>query len=191
MSEDISASVRTGITVILVAALVAVILNLMVVAQSIMGSGQTKLQSGVDQINMQEFETYNQKKVSGTSVKSAISLYDGRDVAILVRNNSCINGTNGAPWAFNYGSVLNKAQKDASNDTGLVYIVNAAITKNTGDAYYTENLLNENGLIPACNNIKGINTTGDTEFILESARFRSELVKDNTGTIVGILFTQL
>ena len=190
MSEDISASVRTGITVILVAALVATILNLMVVAQSIMGSGQTKLQSGIDQINVQEFASYDQKKVSGTMLKSAISLFNGRDIAIVVRNNACIAG-NGAPAAYNYGAILEVAEADDSNDTGLVYTLSDVPERLKGETYYRYQLENENGIINTSSNIKGISTTGDTEFVLESARFRSELIKDNTDTIVGILFTQL
>lgn len=191
MSEDISASVRTGITVILVAALVAVILNLMVVAQSIMGSGQTKLQSGVDQINLQEYAPYDQKKVSGTSVMSAISLFDGRDISIIIRNKACIDGTASAPYGYNYGSILEVSTQDTANDTGMVYKIDAALTRNAGDSFFSAQLKNENGIIPTSSNTKGITTTGDTEFILESARFRSELIKDNTGTIVGIMFTQL
>lgn len=191
MSEDVSSQIRVGITVILVAALVAGVLNLMVVAQSILGSGLSTLQSGVDQISMQEFENYNQKKVSGTQVKSALALYEGRDIAIVVRTNSCIDGTNGAPWAYNYGSLLEDSVADSGNDTGLVYKVTSELKKNTGETFYTKNLKLESGVIESNNNTKGTTATGDTEFILESARFRAELIKDDTSTIVGICFTQL
>ena len=39
MGEDVSSQIRTGITVILVAALITAVLNLMVVAQNIMANG--------------------------------------------------------------------------------------------------------------------------------------------------------
>lgn len=55
MSEDVSATMRVGITVILVAALVAVVLNLMVMSNSLLNNGQTTLQSGIDSVSAQEF----------------------------------------------------------------------------------------------------------------------------------------
>lgn len=191
MSEDVSSTIRIGVTVLLVSALVATVLNLAVISQSILGSGQSNLQSGVDQVALQEFEQYNQKKVSGTIVKSTLSLYDGRDVAIIVRTVACIKSENGAPWGYNYGSIMEGSTPDNANDTGLVYNVSAELTKKTGDSFYTKNLKVENGMIDSSSNTKGTSTTGDTEFILESARFRAELVKDSTGTIVGIVFTQM
>ena len=56
MAEDISAQARTGVTVMALAALVAVVLNIMVIAQSIVSTGMSTLQSGVDAIKMQEYE---------------------------------------------------------------------------------------------------------------------------------------
>lgn len=191
MSEDVSSQIRVGVTVILVAALVAVVLNLMVVSQSILGSGMGTLQSGVDRITNQEFESYNQKKLSGTVVKSTLALYEGRDIAILTRPLSCVNNTAAGTWAYNYGSLLKGSVQDSGNDSGLVYKLSTALVKKAGDSFYTNNLELESGMIPTNNNTKGVATTGDTEFILESARYRSELIKDETGTIVGIIFTQL
>lgn len=191
MSEDISSQIRTGVTVILVAALVAAVLNLMVVAQSILTNGMSTLQSGVDQISLQEFENYNQAVKTGIEVKSALSLYEGRDVAIVVRTTSCINNAAGGAWAWNYGSLLADASQDATNDSGLVYKLTAALTKNAGDSYYTAEYKYTNGIVERCNNIKGIAISGDTEYILPSGRFRAELIKNATGTIVGIIFTQI
>ena len=45
MSEDISSQVRLGATIILVAALIAAVLSLMVVAQSVLSSGLSTLQA--------------------------------------------------------------------------------------------------------------------------------------------------
>lgn len=192
MSEDVSSQVRTGVTIILVASLVAAVLNLMVVAQSILNTGMSTLQSGVDQITMQEFEAYNQKKKTGTEVRSAVSLYEGRDIAIVIRTKSCIDNNSGGAWAYVYGSLLQGATVDAGNASGLVYRITAALPKNAGDSFYTaEYLLETGGGIQSNNNTTGIITNGDSEFVLQSVRFRAELIKNSTGSIIGILFTQL
>lgn len=126
MSEDVSSQVRLGATIILVAALIAAVLSLMVVAQTILTSGLSSLQAGVDQITVQEYEKYNQKKVSGTDVKAAFSLYSGKDVAIIVRTKACMDDDNKIYsdaaktkriWGFMYGTLLSKDSKTAPDRT--------------------------------------------------------------------------
>lgn len=191
MSEDISSTIRVGVTVILVAALVAAVLNLMVVAQSILGNGMATLQSGVDQISLQEFENYNQTKKSGVEVKSALSLYEGRDIAILVCTKSC-QDANGKPTSWwNYGSLLDGTTADSSKATGLVYKMTRDLKQNTGDPHYTEEYWRQNNMIQSCHNIKAITVAGDAEYILPSARFQAQLIKNSTGTIIGIAFKQI
>ena len=88
MNEDLSATIRTGVTVVIVAALVSTVLSLMVVAQTILTSGQGTLQAGVDRVSLQQYELYNGGSQSGTDVKAAISLYASQDVAILVHTKT-------------------------------------------------------------------------------------------------------
>jgi hypothetical protein len=192
MSEDVSSTIRVGVTVILVAALVATVLNLMVISQSILASGQSTLQSGVDQVGLQEFENYNQKKVSGTIVKSTLSLYAARDIAIVIRTNLCQKGAP-EPWAYNYGAILSGVTPadDTVNGTGIEAKINAALNQKAGESWYTHELKLTNGVPDFNANTKGVTRTGDGQFILDSARFQAALIKDGTGTIVGISFIQL
>lgn len=199
MTEDVSGAFRIGVTVVIVAALVAAALNLMSMSQSILSSGTSNLQSGVDQISLQEFENYNQKKISGTIVKSTIALYEGRDIACVVRTRAC-QESGAEAWAYNYGSKLAEVTQDkkpegADAEQGTITIVKSDLTdkkyRKPGDSFYTCSLSVKNGIIETNNNTKGITAVGGKQFILESARFRAELIKDETGTIVGICFTQL
>lgn len=123
MSEDVSATMRVGITVILVAALVATVLNLMVMSNSLLNGGQTTLQSGIDSVSQQEFAAYDNTKVSGTQVNTALSLFQGRDVAIIIQtkafassapDNKADKGDKEHGYAFNYGALLT-ADGAASN----------------------------------------------------------------------------
>lgn len=207
MSEDVSATMRVGVTVILVAALVATVLNLMVMSQSILSNGQATLQSGIDQVSQQEFEVYNNKKVSGTLVQTALSLYQGRDIAIVIQTKS-VREALGSQYAINYNSLLCSNLSSATSAptkgtdstvytsvTGDGYQVtignSGGIYQSSGAASYTGLLYATNGLIESSANTVGTTTVGNPQYLLSSARFQSTLIKDNTGVIIGIFFKQV
>lgn len=230
MSEDVSATMRVGITVILVAALVATVLNLMVMSNSLLSGGQTTLQSGIDSVSQQEFSSYDNTKVSGTQVSTALSLFQGRDVAVCVQTTALrkLEGFSGK--AVNYGALLTKdgkASNAASNlpdwmgnsdnkpsgvtNTATVnnniitaqaktaYIIdwadtekaNTAIIRKGGASNYVGYLHNTNGLVDSSYDTIGTTELGNACYILSSARFSSVLIKDATGSIIGIFFRQL
>lgn len=234
MSEDVSATMRVGITVILVAALVATVLNLMVMSNSLLSGGQTTLQSGIDSVSAQEFATYDNTKVSGTQVNTALSLFQGRDVAIIIqtksfRDISKPNDNTPGPYAskaINYGALLscqgvssekgaaegNKGGmpeliKDTNSDHGnfitsqakTAYVVNWTdgshnkedLWREAGAAYYTAYLHNSNGLVDSSYDTIGTTELGNSAYLLSSSRFSSVLIKDPTGSIIGIFFRQL
>lgn len=232
MSEDVSATMRVGITVILVAALVATVLNLMVMSNSLLSGGQTTLQSGIDSVSTQEFASYDNTKVSGTQVATALSLFQGRDVAIVIQTKAFANlDTAYKDKAINYGALLTANGKPSSTDaankpqmmaksaddvssactkiehnTSIItdqaktaVIVTFAessadgksLVRNNGEPHYTALLHNTNGLVDSSYDIIGTTELGNSAFLLSSARFSSTLIKDETGSIIGIFFKQL
>lgn len=236
MSEDVSATMRVGITVILVAALVATVLNLMVMSNSLLSGGQTTLQSGIDSVSTQEFAAYDNTKVSGTQVATALSLFQGRDVAIIVQTKALAELKNGGTKiyeskAINYGALVTsngEASSDANKpkmmagdpadvpgsctpygtvDTNIItsqaktaVIVdfgeagsgtNPAVRREAGAPYYTALLHNTSGLVDSSYDTIGTTELGNAAYLLSSARFSSVLIKDPTGSIVGIFFKQL
>lgn len=263
MSEDVSATMRVGITVILVAALVATVLNLMVMSNSLLTGGQTTLQSGIDSVSQQEFAAYNNSKVSGTQVNTAINLFQGRDIAIVIqtktfRELTCPTATQGSGYFMNYGAILSCNPSTSKKPAGWITEVDsngnikttafksaadkagpigtgATSAFTTGDStavpapktvsisgatvgnYYiaglgtgfavsdeigyleqkqgapnfTGLLWDSNGIVQANNNIVGCATLGNPQYLLSSARFQSVLIKDATGSIIGIAFYQI
>lgn len=220
MSEDVSATMRVGITVILVAALVATVLNLMVMSSSLLGGGQTTLQSGIDSVSTQEFAPYDNTKVSGTQVATALSLFQGRDVAILIQTKAFAEAADGgADKAINYGAILTKDGKSSTSSnmpakqtyasgTASTYLTpqaktayvvnfadtdtpNTAIIRKAGAANYEGYLHNSNGLVDSSYDIIGTTELGNSAYLLSSSRFSSVLIKDPTGSIIGIFFKQL
>lgn len=220
MSEDVSATMRVGITVILVAALVATVLNLMVMSNSLLSGGQTTLQSGIDSVSTQEFASYDNTKVSGTQVSTALSLFQGRDVAIIIQTKAFAEAADGgADKAINYGAILTKDGKSSTSSnmpakqtyasgTSSTYltpqaktayivnfsdtdVANTAIVRKAGAANYEGYLHNSNGLVDSSYDIIGTTELGNTAYLLSSSRFSSVLIKDPTGSIIGIFFKQL
>ncbi len=211
MGEDVSGMIRTGITVILVAALITAVLTLMSVANNIMGSGLGTLESGVDQVTLQEFEKYNQKKMSGTSVRSAISLYSQKDICIVIRTKGCKtvttndgfapadNTKNLGAFCVCYGClpVYNNGQPElkqwpVTDSTGSISIFTDQWVMKTGESFYeAEFYKNSNGVIQVNNNTKGITKSGDFQIILDSMRFQAFLIKSSSGAIIGIFFQQV
>lgn len=277
MSEDVSATMRVGITVILVAALVAVVLNLMVMSNSLLNNGQTTLQSGIDSVSAQEFAVYDNTKVSGTQVSTAMSLFAGRDVAIVIqtkafRENNSHKGSNQAGTALNYGALLTGDGNSSTssnfpiafkvNDTGAnltfattgnttgaikggpmnfndtsykvqngpgtiakiaipgdsgntdinvttfltsqaktAWVVTysasevaggkCAMYRTAGASFWTGQLHNTNGLVDGNYDVIGTTELGNDAYLLSSSRFSSVLIKDQTGSIIGIFFQQL
>ena len=173
MSEDVSATMRVGITVILVAALVATVLNLMVMSNSLLSGGQSTLQSGIDSITQQEFAGFNNVRVTGTQVQTALSLFQGRDIAIVVQTKSlAARNTNYASKALNYGALLANVDGNgnataparlSNTDNGdgtaicgstskVAYAITFGDTTGTikqvaGDSFYRGTLYSENGLV--------------------------------------------
>lgn len=236
MSEDVSATMRVGITVILVAALVATVLNLMVMSNSLLSGGQTTLQGGIDSVSQQEFASYDNTKVSGTQVATALSLFQGRDVAIVIQTKAfrelekaTTNSLAGSSKkAINYGALLTSNGQPSSGNTNYpalyaaeavgsitptgtnsniitpnaktAYIIDfdpnggsgsPAIKRNSGEPYYTGMLHNTNGLVDSSYDIIGTTELGNAAYLLSSARFSSVLIKDPTGSIIGIMFEQV
>lgn len=189
MNEDLSATIRTGVTVVIVAALVSTVLSLMVVAQTILTSGQGTLQAGTDRIALQQYEIYNGGSQTGTDVQAAISLYSSQDIAILVHTK-----TTPTDKYWNYNALIDGAVDVPGVKPAGINAYQADIKLSTdikaGDSFVTKNLDAENGIIKYCGDKKGVTTKGADQYILSSANFSSLLVKDENELIVGILFTQ-
>jgi len=224
MSEDVSATMRVGITVILVAALVATVLNLMVMSNSLLSGGQTTLQSGIDSVSTQEFAPYDNDKVSGTQVTTALSMFQGRDVAIIIQTKAFAEiSDEHKDKAINYGAIVTSDGDASARDKNMpkkitsaeeqfganiitsqaktAYVVTfsdadnppagTAITRKAGSPHYTAYLHNTNGLVDSSYDTIGTTELGNAAFILGSARFSSVLIKDPTGSVIGIFFKQL
>lgn len=193
MGQELSSMIQTGLIVTVLAALIVLILNLMSIAQGFVTKGINPLEQGVQRISEQEFEKYNQKKMSGTSVKIALSLYQGQDVGIIVRTKGCPTTIGG----HMYGTLLQSSSgtTPASKtyaDSGLAYTVATNfLTADAGSGTYKAEYYLQNNMPQSCTNLQGTTATGNAQFIRDSALFNANLIRNGNGVTIGIYFDQI
>ena len=207
MVAEVSDMTKTGATIMLVAALLAIILNIMAMSTSILNSGQNALQSGTDAIAGTQYAPYDNKKVTGAMVITALNTFQGQDVAICVQTYA-IRKTLGKDAYINYGGLLAKNMENGSSPTkctnntvvntivGEAYQIAVGTTsgdmrQQSGQPWYEGLLFVQNGIVSVNYNIKGLSAAGNPQQVLAGSRYSSTLIKDVTGNIIGIVFTQV
>ena len=215
MSEDVSATMRVGVTVILVASLVAVVLNLMVMSNNLLAGGTEELSSGLSAVQAKEFDKYDSTKIGGSMVQTCIELFKGRDVAVVIQT-LVMKEEIGEDAAINLGALLTsdgraasndqnfpdkheggKAQKPwdsvASTDSAIVYSVEIgkALTKEDGSKYYEGNLHSTTGMVDLAKDTNVYNEQGNAAYIRNAGTYYSSLIKNSSGDTIGIFITQL
>lgn len=185
MEGELGSGARIAIALIVIGVIISVIFVILGFTRGTTNQGITTVQNSMDSMSLAQFDDYDQKILSGTQVVSAIKLFEGRPVATLVRTSAL------AGAGHNYGAQLVGTNVTGTVATGFTYTTPlSSITKavNT-DSFYTINLNTTSGIqynmvyLPT-------SESGTNSFVRPTAKFLAELIKDSTGTIVGICFTQ-
>lgn len=184
MGDDLSTGAKIGIGLVILCFLIAIVLSLLMVVKNITNSGANQLESGLGQMMATTYDDYDQKIVTGTKVTSAIKLFSGEPIGIVVVTGLSIEeGTNGG---YCYGALLDGYEQGGSQ--GNYYYKNStALTREEGDTFYTAN-----PVTPVTYNLntKPMTVSGSAQFVRDNGKYLAELIKDSTGTIIGIAFTQ-
>lgn len=178
MEGELGSGARIAIALIVIGVIISIIFVILGFTRGTTNQGITTVQNSMDSMSLAQFDDYDQKILSGTQVVSAIKLFEGRPVAQVVRTKAQMgNGTTG----HNYGALLVGA-----DPTSKVVTMPG---KNSGEAHYVVNLDSASGIKY---NMESLPTSksGTNTFVRPTAKFLAELIKDSTGTIVGICFTQ-
>lgn len=184
MGDDLSTGAKIGIGLVILCFLIAIVLSLLMVVKNITNSGANQLESGLGQMMATTYDDYDQKIVTGTKVNSAIKLFSGEAIGIVVVTGLCLDqGTNGG---YCYGALLDGYSQEGTNGN-YSYKNSSALTRNTGDTFFTEAPKTP---ITYNLNTKPMTVSGSSQYVRDNGKFLAELIKDTTGTIVGIAFTQ-
>jgi len=189
MEGELGSGARIAIALIVIGVIISVIFVILGFTRGTTNQGITTVQNSMDSMSLAQFDDYDQKILSGTQVISAIKLFEGRPVAAVVRTIKVMNATAANPigngTGHNYGALLVGTNKST-------YLTTAMNRTNTGDSFYTHNIdtTGDGGNMTFNNITLPVTRSGTDTFIRPTAKFLAELIKDNTGTIVGVCFTQ-
>lgn len=235
MEKEISSGTMLGIVLIALAAVIGLGFGVFSIAKGVANEGTVGVQDNLAVVSESSFEDYNDKIVTGTQVKSAVTTFTGKSVAILINNTAMDKAVK--PYSNHKTiNVYDMHVNGTGTDTTLTLTQvdgTAADTENIGKAqtvnsnkhyYINYNALfgvadDDDGTIDAAgtltlkdgiyqaagvpfavdpssgkvmfdNTVGGYGRTGNCEYISPTAKYDSNLIQDEAGTTIGIVFTQ-
>lgn len=185
MEGELGSGARIAIALIVIGVIISVIFVILGFTRGTTNQGISGVSTSMDQMTLARFDDYDQKTISGTQVLAAVKLFEGQPVATVVRTTATMNA--GANTGNNYGALLSGSTKTSPNK----YYLTTAITRTAAqanDSFYTVSLVT-----PIAYNLiyTPMTESGTNQFVRPTAKFLAEQMKDSTGMIVGICFTQL
>lgn len=267
MENEVSGIAKLGIVLIALAVLIGLGFGIFQISKSTANSGVNDVQAELDGVATSQFTTYDQTTITGTMVGSALSDFEGENVAVLVATQAWVNAMGDADSvdgaaedagqevaALGSGFVIYNTDKNETStvtaeelpvvwaytnselddgtdngykmvtakgenvDTGSFINYNAMlgnvseiqgttaqkVTLNgqdyyMGGVYFDVNcfrtpvgfMTDASGRVLFNNIVGNTNKTGRTEYIPSGGKFNSFLVKDASGTTMGVAFQQL
>lgn len=212
MDNEISKGTILGITLIALAAIIGLGFGVFSIAKGVANEGVVNVQDNLGAVSESAFADFNQKIVTGTQVMSAYDSFKGKPVCILINTQAmtkevkthkdhatayvyAIGGNNYIMYnamlaASAEGAVPSTkatgGNKVPAGDTATMTLKDGIVTTKFGFVIDATT-----GKVQFDPNIGGFSKAGNCEFISPSAKFDANLVKDASGTNVGVVFTQL
>jgi hypothetical protein len=88
MEKEISSGAMLGIVLIALAAIIGIGFGIFAIAKSTANDGITNVQDSLSTVSDSTFDDYNQKTVTGSTVKTAITNLSGKSYAILINTQA-------------------------------------------------------------------------------------------------------
>lgn len=228
MEKEISSGTMLGIVLIALAAVIGLGFGVFSIAKGVANEGTVGVQDNLAAVSESAFDDYNDKIVTGTMVRSAVTNFTGKSVGILINTTAMdkavvtYNGhekLNAYKLTANSGT-LGSAQIKGTKQAALgnkaaatehYYINYNALFGDTAEDGYvkwtsTGNIALKDGIFNASEmpfavnptdgkvlfdySVGGFARTGNCEYLNGTAKFDANLIKDDTGTTIGIVFTQ-
>lgn len=198
MEGEISRGAMLGIVLIALAAIIGLGFGIFAIAKGVANEGTTNVQDQLSQVSLATFNDFDQKVVTGTQVLSAYSNFAGKPYAILIATRSYLDGnTEGLSDA----PVVQTNVEISDGDVDLTFLnYNALLGPAEGAVLEYSNgifiqkspfLMDESGKIQYNTVTDKLSKSGQVEYVPSTARFEANLIKDPSGTIMGIAFQQV
>lgn len=212
MEREISSGAMLGIVLLALAAVIGLGFGIFAIAKGVANDGTVGVQDSLGTVSTQAFLDYDQKVITGTQATSALKQFDGKGYAVLIATKALTGGQvtaaehttayvqwDGTTRFINYNAILANDSagalatvKTAAAGTAINAISPTAQITLTNGTYITAN-----GFVAPSGNVKldsqtaGVFKSGNGEYIPSSTKFQANLIKDNSGAIVGIALRQI
>lgn len=212
MDREISNGAMLGIVLLVLAAIIALGFGVFAIMKGVANDGTVDVQDSLGSVSSQVFIDYDQKVITGSKVTSSLKTFEGKAYAVLIGTSSLRDGgylytdhdatilNDGKNAFINYNALLAKDTSGKAIDK-TPYSASTKVTKNSGETgiisldkgtYILDTgFQSVKGEVQFDNATEGIYKTGNAEFISQTAKFKANLIKDKSGTIVGIATSQL
>lgn len=217
MEKEISSGAMLGIVLIALAAIIGLGFGVFSIAKGTANDGLVQVQDNLASVGESVYEDYNQKVITGTQVVSAYSSFEGKSVAILIATKAHLTNQTSGHHSDHTTPVYVMTDQTTTDSTGKTQAKYTMINYNA----LLANANNGSGVAPNAPDSKGINLvngvyiaskgfqsdansnvlydtvksgmtkSGNTEYVPSTARFNANLIKDSSGTILGIAFVQI
>lgn len=213
MEREVSVGAMLGIVLIALAAIIALGFGIYGIAKGTASEGADDVRGSLERVSQQAFTDFDQRVVSGSQVLSALDTFAGEPVAILISTKALQNGQSIAGSAdrpdgayfvedgkypyVNYNAILaskadgTPATKESAGADAPTEISPRIQFKN---GYYVTDhgfaLDNDTGAILYDSATGGLFKSGNAEYIASTAKFQANLLTDQSGTIMGVVFRQ-
>lgn len=234
VEKEISSGTMLGIVLIALAAVIGLGFGVFSIAKGVANEGTTNVQDNLGTVSESSFEDYNDKIVTGTMVKSAVTTFQGKSVGILINTTAMdkevkpyanhetirvykvleagestmeveeVSGSatkigdietlkGNSHYYINYGALFSGGLDAESNGVGDDIGGDGTIALKDG-VYNAKQLAfavdPANGKVLRDDSVGGFGRTGNCEYLAPTAKFTANLIKDEAGTTIGIVFTQ-
>lgn len=209
MGEEISRGANLGVILIALAVVIGLGFSIFSIAKGTTNEGVTKMQATMANVQAGELKDYDQTVVTGIQVKSALENFEGKSVAILIATKAIQEDTTGTKFAgsqqfnkipkvkinnvpfINYNALLKGAATLDTNGKITGEGSSPTLTMDNGKYVANDGFAVHNGAVVFYNNVSDMNKSGMHEYINAGSKFNANLVIDNSGTVIGIVFTQI
>lgn len=201
---------KLGTALVAFAFVLVIGIGLFAVGRTVTSDGSEKVQKQLEDLGQSEFTDYDQKIVRGTKVKAAYeSLSQGQYAVLIATNLNLVKGKTGPTVADKSDFMINVMKNDgtsayqvtttdSANPEKDLWCMNYHTVLDGGsikakDGYFICSSgfkMDDDGMLVYNDTIANMNKQGYPEYIPSNAQFMSNVIKDETGLILGVMFTQ-
>lgn len=220
MEREISGGAMLGIVLLALAAVIGLGFGVFVITKSVANEGVNGVTDEITSLNSRYFDDYNQKLVTAGSVLSSLQTLKGKPYAVLVSTKAFREGQPIASADVRKGSsafllessnviagekitfinynALFETESGTDNairqGEGLLSGVQTIDKLDFESGYYVSKygfqLTNDGGLDYALT-LGGLYVTNNSEYLGQNTKYTSNLIKDESGVVIGIAFRQM